>query len=338
MRLFFFLLTVVLFFQNAFSNASIAPKEPSYCIVYVHIGPSLPTFLKVAIDQALLFNNCPVYLILNQEALENTPKDFLKNVTPITCESLTKSKAHLSYIQKEQRNGFWKSTTERFFYLDDFLKQYNLKNVFHMENDVLLYADLSKILSIFEKSYPSMIGATFDSIQRCIAGFVYIAESRPLEELCNFIAYKAHLDGSYNCSDMHLINDFKKIYNKIYIDSLPIVPPAYYLDRELKSLLGETTLTPAFYSNNFETFNSLFDAAAIGQYLGGISPAHGAHKPGFINETCLFNPSYFSYVWEKDKKGRLIPFMIYKNIKYPISTLHIHSKNLMSFYSLRSKI
>ena len=80
--------------------------------------------------------------------------------------------------------------------------------------------------------------------------------------------------------------------------------------------------------------DSISDAAAIGQYLGGIDPWHGCHNTiGFINETCIFNPALCSFVWELDFKNRKIPYIIFKNAKYCINNLHIHCKNLNKFKS-----
>jgi len=79
----------------------------------------------------------------------------------------------------------------------------------------------------------------------------------------------------------------------------------------------------------------LFDGAAIGQYLGGVDPRNQKSKPGFINESCVFNPSRFLFEWIKDDKGREIPYAIFKDCKYRINNLHIHSKNLAKFKSRR---
>ena len=39
----------------------------------------------------------------------------------------------------EFRDGFWVSTTARFFYIHIFMKIFDIQNVFHIENDVMLY-------------------------------------------------------------------------------------------------------------------------------------------------------------------------------------------------------
>jgi hypothetical protein len=84
---------------------------------------------------------------------------------------------------------------------------------------------------------------------------------------------------------------------------------------------------------NYQEFGSIFDAAAIGQFLGGIDPRNGVSKPGFINESCLFNPGLMTFVWERDAYGRLVPYAIYGSTKARINNLHIHSKKLEGFFS-----
>ncbi len=81
-------------------------------------------------------------------------------------------------------------------------------------------------------------------------------------------------------------------------------------------------------------FNSIFDGAAIGQYLGGINPAvHSNARPGFINETCIFNPSRIVIEWRRDEKNRNVPFAVFDGAAYRINNLHIHSKKLHDFRS-----
>jgi hypothetical protein len=62
-----------------------------------------------------------------------------------------------------------------------------------------------------------------------------------------------------------------------------------------------------------------------------------ATAPGFINESCLFDPSTFTYEWVRDAKGRLVPFMVRGQQRFALANLHIHCKNLAPFSSLRQR-
>jgi hypothetical protein len=82
-----------------------------------------------------------------------------------------------------------------------------------------------------------------------------------------------------------------------------------------------------FVTNNYDKFNVIFDAAAIGQYLGGVDPLNDKFNSiGFINETCIIKCNNFNIHW-KYEEGIHKPFI--NNV--PIFNLHIHSKQLEHF-------
>ena len=173
-----FFLQCIFLLQLAILSVSYASPQ-DYSIVFVHIGPTLPAHLKTSLSQARLFNeSCPIYLIANQEAL--IPKsDELdrEGITGIPCETLRKTPVHSAFCNSIKfPPGFARYTSERFLYLYDFMEQYRRKNVFHLENDNMLYVDLEELLPIFQANYPG-IAATFDNDERCIAGFMYIADA-----------------------------------------------------------------------------------------------------------------------------------------------------------------
>lgn len=309
----------------------------AHSIVFVHIGSSIPDYLSIALQQARLFNKeCPIYVIGNEEAFKSCPFVFDETIHCISCESLARSQSHCKFVNssrldKKAFEGFWTFTSERFFYLEELVQKYQLTNVFHLENDIMLYVDLARLLPVFQQNYCGMIGATFDNDMRGIPGFVYISDLEPLSQFTQLMGDLARAGKN----DMEMLQEFKNRYHGVYIKHLPIVIPQYSVDYGLKNELHQVAKCPEFFFQHFDHFGSVFDAAAIGQYLGGISPRNGPMIPGFINESCFFNPSYFLFQWEKDSEGRLIPYLLYKNEKYPINNLHIHSKNLFPFFSHR---
>ena len=101
----------------------------------------------------------------------------------------------------------------------------------------------------------------------------------------------------------------------------------------MRTQTGKRAKQPEDYARNFDGFWSLFDAAALGQYFGGIDPRNGSSKPGFVNEDCLFNPVRLMFEWEFDQKGRDVPFACFGQTRYRINNLHVHSKNLKAFRS-----
>lgn len=306
-----------------------------YAIVFVHLGATIPAYLFDAVAQARLFNDdAAIIVIADQVACDKLDQGKIEEyrLQMISCESLQESDVHKKFKQgcslnKNFREGFWIKCTERFFYLDELMQQHELHNVFHLEYDNMLYVDLQELLPVFAQY--SNVAATFDCDHRCIPGFMYFAQSHSLHELVAFIAAKA----SQGLDDMHVIASFNNSHDCALIDHLPIIMPEYVEKYGLRSTTGKTTNSPDAYVRYVMAFDSIFDAAALGQFLGGIDPRNGTSNPGFINETCLFNPSKLAFDWELDQLGRKVPYACLEDKRYRINNLHIHSKNLKAFAS-----
>jgi hypothetical protein len=322
---------VLLFLLGGLEQAFSDP----HALVFVHIGGNLPAYVETAIHQARLFNKeCPIYLVGNAGALssfsEKMADPYLRLVS---CESLNRTAEHRRFIKRSRLDkhwagGFWNHATERFFYLYDLMLEYQLENVFHLENDNMLYADVQELLPIFRQYYPE-IGATFDNEERFIGGFVYIHNASSLLPLVTYLAGHAH-EGRY---EMQVIAQFKEERERSQIDYLPIIHSEYVAANPLVSPFGHRARDPQSFCNRVDVFDSIFDAAALGQYLGGIDPRNGPSVPGFINESCVFNPSLLTYEWQCDAEGRNVPYAIYAGRKRRINNLHIHSKRLYEFSS-----
>ncbi len=314
---------------------SVVFLQAEHSIVFVHVGPRLPDYMEDSLSQARLFNKtCPIYLAASQEALQGlSEKARAASPTLVPLETLQKTENHLcfnnfSVMDRSFRGGFWHYTSERFFYLEEVIAHYDLHQVFHLENDNMLYVDLEKILPVFMQYYPG-IAATFDNDRRCIPGFVYIADKQIIADLTTLMANQAHAGKN----DMEFLAIFKDHVQREGIDHLPIVMENYFDYYEALSPAGHRVRNPRLYSQHGDYFDSIFDAAALGQYLGGIDPKNGASSPGFINESCIFNPSKLHFRWERDLEGRNVPYAYFEGVERRINNLHIHCKNLKLFSS-----
>lgn len=296
-------------------------------IVFVHIGSKIPEYLDWALMQARLFNDCEIVLIANTVPLEQY-REFLKkhSITGIACESLQKTSHHKRFIEKSPldkqfRDGFWYFASERFFYLDDMMQQYQMTNVVHLESDVMLYVDLSEIFPVLERYY-SGLGVTFDTDERCIPGIVFIRNPGVSSSLTGVMMKMTGQD------DMMAIGKFRKKVGREMVKTLPIVQREYIENQFVNSS------RPGDYANLIEEFHSIFDAAYHGQYLGGEDSRNGSAGPGFVNPHCVIKSSLLEYTWERDVEGRLVPFAHFQGKKLRINNLHIHCKRLWDFYSI----
>ncbi|MCH9612262.1 MAG: hypothetical protein S4CHLAM102_07480 [Chlamydiia bacterium] len=326
-------LLIIMFSSNplyaSFGRSDAALKHANRSIVFIHIGPELPSYLPVAMKQARLFNDCEIVLVANKRTLLDYEALLTEEqIIGIATEYLPGSVSHrhfhnFSTLDRTTRGGFWLLASERFFFLEELMRMYNLKNVLHLESDVMLYSDLDDLVPLFNKYYRGIAG-TFDNDERCIPGLIFFSTVRDAEKLVKLMAEKA----PEAIDDMFMMGYLKKRYGEEVIDNLPIVGAEYIQLIPVKSQNAKK------YCQYIDDFNSIFDAAYMGQYLGGVDPRNADIKFGFVNTDCVINSSYMQYIWEVDEKGRSIPYAQFGDKLLKINNLHIHSKRLHEFYSL----
>jgi hypothetical protein len=154
----------------------------------------------------------------------------------------------------------------------------------------------------------------FDSYKRNIASIIYIPNADVLSVILD----------SYSVShdDMH---NFTKHLSSGIVTQFPI-----FADYDSK--YAEI----AFVSTNYDKIPFLFDAAALGQYLGGVDPRNmPGDTRGFVNETTVVKFNEFPFVWSNHMTQTQIyqPFLVVDDELFPIFNLHIHSKQLSNFTS-----
>jgi hypothetical protein len=270
-------------------------------------------------------NNFQEYILVN---IENLLKLGHKNIYVITNNNLMihfnllKSRIHLisyedindSYnfnskttLDNKFRNGFWKLTSQRFFTIYDFMNKNNLTDVIHIENDVLIYYNCDELIEYLDTKYMYI---PFDSYKRNIASIIYIPNSE---------VYKKILDNyDLKKNDMENFSNIK--FKTGLIQNFPIFKKEFSKNDE-----------QIFVSTNSEKFPFIFDAAAIGQYLGGVDPRNiPGNTEGFINETCVIKYNNYNFI-KKNINGINKPFIKIEEKEIPIFNLHIHSKNLLKF-------
>jgi len=256
------------------------------------------------IDNLKRFGNNDITVITDRKFKD---KFSNKQVKIIPVEDIIPNYTdYINSLKHTFRNGFWELTSFRFNVLYHYMNKYNITKIVHIENDILIYTDLDKI--IFHQ--PNKLLLTMDAYNRCIPGIMYIPNANVLG-ICLKLFKK-------NLNDMQ--NFAICFHNSNVVDTLPIFIDNTYVTNKFKPI-----------GCNFDKYNCIFDAAAIGQYLGGIDPRiHGKMMVGFVNETCIVDYSKYNFVWE-NINGLSRPFIIIDNIKIPIINLHIHSKNIRKF-------
>lgn len=312
-------------------------------IVYVHIGKKIPDYIFDSIYQTLFI--CPetkIYVILDESLIEYFRNMIYKlNVNyfvkqPITLnlyvecipiQILQVSERYTNYINNlpdsitHFRDSFWISTTMRFFYIESFMKIFKINNVFHLENDIMLYKNVNQLDIDKNKIYMLK-----DSPNRVIPSLLFFPNNLLLQEMNTNIIEQL--------KDIHvLLNDMQLL-------------GAYKNDNI------------CYFSSDFnDNLTYIVDGAAIGQFLGGLDLRnlqefliksleeqqllhYNNPTKGFVNETSSFKPDSITIFKNK---------IFLKNMNFPVDlyyakreddnnimlkqivNLHIHSKQLHEY-------
>jgi hypothetical protein len=269
-------------------------------LILVHIGDHFPEYMNDCISQLQKISEIPVHVLIS-----GAHSAKLKgNVSIFPLEDIQVGKQRKDFetrstLNSSFRGGFWKFSMMRFFYIFDHMVSQALSDVFHIENDNLIFVDFLEALEQFrEKS----MWCVMDSKTRCIPSFLYFKDAQIVSRLLGTCINQA----SIQITDMFALGKFRND-TMDEVGNLPII--SNYAE----------PIDPIFYQAAPD-FKFLFDGAAVGQYIGGVDPRNNSGITiGFINETCEFKCNKATIEW-RDKKPWLNGM--------PLVNLHIHSKDL----------
>jgi len=263
-------------------------------VVLVCIG-NFQEYILDNIKNLHLHNNRDITIITEKEYFKNFEEFNIELIDRTTLDDLGFDE--LSLLDKKFRNGFTHYCSLRFFYLYSYLNKYNVECI-HIENDVLIYYDLNNVLFTSNK-----LCACFDCEWRVVPSVIYIPKPSTLKYVLD------HYDNRLN--DMQNFGRHAHI-----IEKLPIFNDTSHI-----------------LSRHFNKYNIIFDAAALGQYLGGVDERNiPGNSEGFINETSLIKFNIYTFYWKKIN-DLYCPFVDINGKSIRIFNLHIHCKKLNKFIS-----
>lgn len=290
-------------------------------IVYVYIGP-LPDYSIDTVKQTRLFYNGPIYFIISDYESPYIKKLLSYDVTIIhykdvrdydfeKCVQNNIRKFNIVHELKDREKIFIYSF-ERFFVLYQLALSYNLSNILFLELDNLIYDDPRNWLPHFDN-----ISYMYDADYRCASGICFMKTQDSLLELITYLKYYIEkVDGLYfNMTEMTALHFFfKEFPGKVQF------LPTHWTS---SSVPIETYI-------NYDRFNSIFDAAGIGIYLGGYDTIHtnGIVITGLKSKWSDIDYTGYSFEW-KEENGKMIPYICGDGDKWiRINNLHVHSKQL----------
>jgi len=307
-------------------------------IIFIHSGENVPpSHLVHAVSiAAKVAPQSQIYILVSQghiEGLRNSLRVHsvssessvcLQNVQYFAIEDIPQSDITKHFVlnttlDRSFRNGFWFSTSYRFFLLADFMQSMNIEDCIHLENDVVLYFDPTEKLEQF-KNY-ARFAVSLDRV-RAIPGIVWFKDALIASELVQFIAMRS------DANDMDALGEFA-LRNDLGAKPFPTIPLEY---AESKGMDLDR------YCQGIEVFGGIFDGAAIGQYIGGV---HWMNDPAdtrfFENESSDFHIRDCSFGWEYQQYFRS-PSLTFEGVSTKVLVVHSHSKDLLGVSPFNSGV
>jgi len=263
-------------------------------------------YLLNNIKQLKLQGNNDIVLITEKRFFKYIDENLnieLIDVNELNTEYLEHFKNNLK-LDKNYRNGFWHHCSMRFSYIYEYMKTNNITDIIHIENDVMIYDNLDNMKDKFNKD---KIYLYFYNNGLVVPGIMYIN---------NHINFKTILD-NYDMKESDVVN-LGKYYNASFVEPFPNI-----------SINNDEN----YLNKNFHSFNSIFDGAAMGQYLGGVDKRNDINADiGYVNDSCSIKFNNYNFYWIKIN-NLWNPYVEINNNLVKINNLHIHCKLLENFMS-----
>lgn len=201
-----------------------------------------------------------------------------------------------------ENNPLWITSVQRIFYLDQIIKDLNLSNTVHFDNDILIYKPFAEIESTINKD---TINITSYNSKKLIFGYSYFQNGK----LSDYLS-KEILKEYENGIDNNWINNNEKPLNEMEIMKLV----------ELKNPNIFNLLPSLPFQNQI-----LFDPAGYGQYIDGThTNPKKLFKRGY---TSIYDPVGVEILAKRVKvQFNKKPFVLWEGNKFNLSNLHVHSK------------
>ncbi|MFA5397479.1 MAG: hypothetical protein WC346_15830 [Methanogenium sp.] len=293
-------------------------------LIFTHVNSNLPEYIQYNFIQNRLLNpTLDISIVCHKNKLSSKSYNYLlqSNIQLIPYEDLEQD----DLVQEFRKISWYKvwgipdtkypspldfvqGTTERLYALNAYLSKIKINDVFHSENDVLCYTPILDIYNIVKNNF-AKLSLTKMGNQDHTFSFVYIPTPKTLYDFCVYNLEKMKL------GDQHL----RRIYHMDMVHEMSI---AKIYEEETNQLDFFPILKT---DNTFSFFNSLFDPASYGQYLGGTNN-HGL-GPGYAGAHHIIGREILN--------NRHIPYISTNGTPYveniKLNTLHIHSKQLQNF-------
>ena len=288
-------------------------------LVLVYLGNPVPLYLMHNLEYLRLsFPEEKVWLISdlpsNQRCAERAQANFFLCKNPRKQWSeLYESMNH----KKNYRSGFWFNTKARLLVLEEFFIRNDDAPVLHIEGDIWLSPRFPMgLVSAIEKDFAFPI----TSMNSGIASTFFIRNREASSKLISKVIEVSKSNPA--ATDVDILGQLWESSPtdvEILPNSIPSNNPVGS-DSKVKLL--------SLMSSNIQKFDGLFDASTFGVHLTGLDPRNRYGVREIYNAVSdhAVDVTAYEFYFENG-----FPFASYKKAKYPIFSLHIHSKDKRFF-------
>ena len=304
-------------------------STPKMSVVLSFIG-NMPPYIYECLKQLRLFYQDDIYLIYSIIAPELKTQIETFNPILISYDTVissrfnnTCSKRNYAVVDKlNDRKLLFMRSFERFYLLDELIKQRNLKYIWFMELDILMYTSPNTFIETL-KDIPTAFA--YHRTDHCNSGIFYVKDTEALQPILT----------SFDNFTEGFISEMRALFAY----SAKIKHESLFFPLVIKS--SENRL----YWKDIDLFNGyLFDGAILGMYYFGIDPIHTNGKiitnnkhTYDMDQKFLNIWKYGDLIWQSNQDKLQIPYFKLKESEQliPVANLHIHSKDLKSAVSYR---
>ena len=257
--------------------------------------------------------------IIATEDLEGYEKNV--NLETITSDMKKTEQPSFNYLLDK---GYWKYTLQRFLFLEALTKELSLTDVIHVENDVTIYEDLNQLENKLYQCYPKSIAINPVDPNHAAGAFIYYHGVESIGFLNDLFLEWIQKGEKQNIkeldvdmiTEMNFLNHFQKIIPE-RVKYLPLLPENHHFE-------------------NTNIFNSVFDGASWGQYVGGLPEIHADQELRFFPKSWVGREllqKKYTLVWKQDDLKRRIPYVLNMETQKEtkINNLHVHCKRFKDF-------
>jgi len=304
------------------------------CLSFVGI---LPEYIIDNIHQIRCYYAGEVYLITNdlnsvhlKKIEESNYNIHIVDYNSVICDRFlevanTNKLKILTLADLHGREELFLRSFERFFLLQNLLKQTNTTDCLFLELDNLIYDDPHKWIDSFSKHELCYM---FDSAQNCwggarfASGLMYIKNADALDGFLSCILDMINNDHGFISEMLALGRYYENNQDKVG------VLPSYWKDSSVPSIA---------YLNYDKYDDTIFDASAMGIYLLGMDPFHtnGVIVKNLKSHWADIDYSQQKFEWKTDEKGRKSPYIWNGEKWLLINVLHVHSNDLKGGLSVK---